>query len=428
MQLSISLSRSGLPRLPASFVLGSIVMLVGAGGLVTPASADDTAGWLTTSGGYESDILVNPNLDPYTVPGGPFLQLDGGLGWSRPLGGGSRAGLLGRLSLQGFANDEQRRLLGTSLEGDLVWRIAPRWQLRGALGGSYFDDSVQPTAQRTGAGTDLSLTYLNRGLQLELMAGWQGTRYSQLLRPDAAGIWGTYTESNAFIAPAILLTLGQSALLRVGVVAGRTDARDPLYDSDQISGRVGLWWRLVDGLWLLANGVAQQRNFSERAPGEDRDQYGQAGIGLEKRLSAQVAAELRYTFSRYHYVLGGADDTHRVAFGITWRFGGGEVQAQSTVTTTQAPEIPRAGRPWQFRLRAPEAQRVALVGDFNAWDPQVQPMQPIGDGWWETELTLPAGSYLYAYWVDGVLVTPPAAQRTVEDGFGGYNGLHEVSR
>ena len=426
MQFSISRSKSQLPRLPASFVLGSIVMLVGTGSLVAPAAADDFAGWLTTSGGYESDILVNPNLDPYTVPGGPFLQLDGGLGWIHPFGGGSRAGLSSRLSLQGFGNDEQRRLLGASFEGDAVWRIAPRWQLRGALGGSYYNDSVQATARRTGTGADLSLTYLNRGLRLELLAGWQGTRYPQLLRPDAAGVWGTYTESNSFIAPAILLTLSQSTLLRVGVVAGRTDARDPLYDSDQFTGRVSLWWRLADGLWLLANTVAQERNFSERAPGEDRDRYGQAGVGLEKRLSARVAGEVRYTFSRYHYVLGGEDDTHRFAVGVTWRFGGGETEARPEVTATRTPEIPRAGRPWRFRLRASGAQRVALVGDFNAWDPQVQPMRLAGDGWWETEMTLPAGSYLYAYWVDGVLVTPPDAQRSVDDGFGGRNGLHEV--
>jgi 1,4-alpha-glucan branching enzyme len=137
---------------------------------------------------------------------------------------------------------------------------------------------------------------------------------------------------------------------------------------------------------------------------------------------------VRYTFSRYHYVLGGEDDTHRFAVGVTWRFGGGETEARLAVTMTQPLATPRAGQPWRFRLRAPGAQRVALVGDFNAWDPQAQPLRLAGDGWWEIETTLPAGSYLYAYWVDGVLVTPPDAQRSVDDGFGGRNGLHEVSR
>ncbi len=37
-----------------------------------------------------------------------------------------------------------------------------------------------------------------------------------------------------------------------------------------------------------------------------------------------------------------------------------------------------------FVVLAPNAQRVSVVGDFNAWDGRVNPMQVRGQGYWET--------------------------------------------
>jgi 1,4-alpha-glucan branching enzyme len=79
-----------------------------------------------------------------------------------------------------------------------------------------------------------------------------------------------------------------------------------------------------------------------------------------------------------------------------------------------------------FRCHAPQARAVALVGDFNGWDPEANPLQPGADGWWQLEVRLPAGSYLYAYLVDGVAVVPEDAEVLVDDGFGGKNGLIRV--
>jgi predicted carbohydrate-binding protein with CBM48 len=68
-------------------------------------------------------------------------------------------------------------------------------------------------------------------------------------------------------------------------------------------------------------------------------------------------------------------------------------------------------RPWggkesaldafQFVLVAPHASSVALVGDFNDWDPARSPMQT-AQGVWATTVPLAPGRYRYAFLVNGV--------------------------
>jgi len=73
----------------------------------------------------------------------------------------------------------------------------------------------------------------------------------------------------------------------------------------------------------------------------------------------------------------------------------------------------------RFTFDAPGAQRVALVGDFDAWTPNGRPMRRADDGrTWEVSLVLPPGRHAFAYLVDGVLRADPTAARAVEDDFG----------
>jgi len=58
-----------------------------------------------------------------------------------------------------------------------------------------------------------------------------------------------------------------------------------------------------------------------------------------------------------------------------------------------------AGAPVRFALVAP-AGEVALVGDFNDWDPRAQPLTR-QDGAWSVTLRLRPGRYRYAFVVDG---------------------------
>lgn len=57
------------------------------------------------------------------------------------------------------------------------------------------------------------------------------------------------------------------------------------------------------------------------------------------------------------------------------------------------------GAPVRFELDAP-AGTVALVGDFNDWDPRAQPLTR-EDGAWSVTLHLPPGRYRYAFVADG---------------------------
>ena len=85
-------------------------------------------------------------------------------------------------------------------------------------------------------------------------------------------------------------------------------------------------------------------------------------------------------------------------------------------------------RPWsrdtradafQFVLIAPQAASVALVGDFNDWDPARAPMHAARDGVWATVIPLAPGRYRYAFLVDGVeWRADPGAPAARDDEFG----------
>ena len=85
-------------------------------------------------------------------------------------------------------------------------------------------------------------------------------------------------------------------------------------------------------------------------------------------------------------------------------------------------------RPWnrsatradtlQFVLIAPQAASVALVGDFNDWDPARSPMQT-AHGVWATVVRLAPGRYRYAFLVNGVeWRADPSAPAAKDDEFG----------
>lgn len=72
----------------------------------------------------------------------------------------------------------------------------------------------------------------------------------------------------------------------------------------------------------------------------------------------------------------------------------------------------------EFALVAPHAQRVALVGDWNGWDPQAAPMRRAGASW-VVAIPLARGAHVYGFVVDGGRwVSDPKAPTTPADAFG----------
>jgi 1,4-alpha-glucan branching enzyme len=72
-----------------------------------------------------------------------------------------------------------------------------------------------------------------------------------------------------------------------------------------------------------------------------------------------------------------------------------------------------------FFCDALEARRVALVGDFNHWDPMATPMCRMPDGRWMASLELSHGYHQYVFLVDGASKLDPNASGIV------HNERHE---
>jgi 1,4-alpha-glucan branching enzyme len=80
--------------------------------------------------------------------------------------------------------------------------------------------------------------------------------------------------------------------------------------------------------------------------------------------------------------------------------------------------------PVRFRLVAPDAGQVSLVGDFNRWDPVALPLRRSADGrTWEVEVRLRPGRYSYSFVVDGRLARDPAAPQEGGDDYGSPNSV-----
>ncbi|HEU4628847.1 MAG TPA: isoamylase early set domain-containing protein [Gemmatimonadaceae bacterium] len=82
-----------------------------------------------------------------------------------------------------------------------------------------------------------------------------------------------------------------------------------------------------------------------------------------------------------------------------------------------------------FVLVAPEAQRVALVGDFNDWQVGATQLRPTQSGrMWSVDVPLTPGRHRYAFVVDGEKWLPdPAAPRAPGPDFGTPNSVVTVT-
>jgi hypothetical protein len=85
----------------------------------------------------------------------------------------------------------------------------------------------------------------------------------------------------------------------------------------------------------------------------------------------------------------------------------------------------------QFSLRAgaEPLSSVAVVGDFNDWNPNKHLLNDENeDGIWTATLRLEPGRYEYMFILDGQEWVPdPEAYRYVRDGFGNKNAVIEIN-
>ena len=80
----------------------------------------------------------------------------------------------------------------------------------------------------------------------------------------------------------------------------------------------------------------------------------------------------------------------------------------------------------QFSLEAVEAKKVSLVGEFNNWNPDADPMQRDENETWTKAKMLPPGNIEYKFWVDGEWMQDPENLRVCPNCFGTHNNIAKV--
>jgi len=87
-----------------------------------------------------------------------------------------------------------------------------------------------------------------------------------------------------------------------------------------------------------------------------------------------------------------------------------------------ATSVTKKGR-ISFKLDAPGAQKVSLVGDFNKWNPKTHLMRKDKKGLWSKTILIPPGRYEYKFFVDGEWWNDPHNDQTVLNSFGSINNV-----
>jgi 1,4-alpha-glucan branching enzyme len=81
----------------------------------------------------------------------------------------------------------------------------------------------------------------------------------------------------------------------------------------------------------------------------------------------------------------------------------------------------------QFSFAAGSAKKVSLVGEFNDWNPDADPMERNGTETWTKTKMLPPGNLEYKFWVDGEWMEDPENLRVCRNCFGTINNIVKVN-
>jgi hypothetical protein len=390
------------------------------------------------TGGDEADLVIDPGLSRVVVPGGSFVEVMPGLSGGRWMGSDGLLNVGTFASIQHFFNAESRLLYAQTAWIDMYQGLGSSFRVRvsGAL--DFFDDSEREDAQRLGAGAEAGITYLRTRWNAGARAGVHGRRYPGITVTESGGMnsFSSFTYTETIWSGALSLRVAPIERLNLACegVFQTTDALDPRYDSRSWTASGAIDARLKSSMFLTLSGAYQERAFTDRIAGEDTDSYGQLGVGLRYLVAPGWTALVRWGYSIYTWPDGSDEDTYRIAVGLHYSWGRRDapppprmdVPAMVGGERGGSVQRPGTGGAVRFRLEAAGARQVSVVGSFNAWDPRATPLRTVEDGVWEAALEIDPGTYEYAYVVDGVWTTPPEARVTVEDGFGGRNGVLEV--
>jgi 1,4-alpha-glucan branching enzyme len=76
-------------------------------------------------------------------------------------------------------------------------------------------------------------------------------------------------------------------------------------------------------------------------------------------------------------------------------------QQSGSASALQRYSAKQSSKPVNFICNAPGAKQVAVIGDFNDWEPTAHPMKRQPDGAWMVQVQLSHGHHQYLFCVDG---------------------------
>jgi hypothetical protein len=421
-------ARFDVTKIALLFLLGALFVCI----VTAPAAAQ----WrinpeVRVTGGDESDLVIDPGVTRTVVPGGAFFELTPAIAARTFVG---RSGLIDIgtfATIQNFFNSDSRLLYGQSVWGNYLQNFARGLRVRASASFNYFDDSERDWVRRLGLGGELGVGFVRRKWNTELWGGVRGRRYPNLEIVESQNRTSAYEE----VGWSGGLIVRTQPIARVGVrldgIFQGTEANDAYSNSTSWTAGGSVDARLVSTLFLTVSGTYQERTFVNRPDGDDRDDYWQAGAGIRYALISGWTVMVRYGYSDYTWTDGSDQETHRFAIGFQYAWGRPKAAPLPPVDLDAlaresggAVQKPAADNRVVFRIRAPRAKEVLVSGSFNGWSTAA--LTPAGDGWWEARLVIEPGTYEYIYVVDGVGTPPPEAKLTVDDGFGGQNGILDV--
>lgn len=143
------------------------------------------------------------------------------------------------------------------------------------------------------------------------------------------------------------------------------------------------------------------------------------------RISQPIPAGRRFRGSRSPRIVVAAAAVLVATLGLGVLLGRGIAGPSGGPPAATAEQIVRI----EFQLEAPEAEVVAVVGDWNDWSPEANQLtDDDGDGVWTTTVRLsPGRDYQYQFLIDGRRwVADPESRLHVDDGFGGTNSVLSI--
>jgi hypothetical protein len=148
-------------------------------------------------------------------------------------------------------------------------------------------------------------------------------------------------------------------------------------------------------------------------------------VPLSDRVERTVLERLRENSAAGRRRIPRALSSAALAAGIAAVFGLGVLVGRRSVAPTDGDGRAQSV---QFVLRTAADSAVALVGDFNDWDPLATPLRHASDSLWSVTVPLRPGRYRYTFVVDGThWYRDPSAPRALEDDFGAPTSVITVA-